>query len=357
MVPLDLPTEVQNRKAQHFCCDHREIASVRGGETHRRHRHLSHQRTPRPATARRGHHRSSDRGCGDVPRVLDTIRTLESGGDYTIKAAHASASGAYQIIDSTWAAWSAAAGVGTEYPARLASTASRAGRRRWPPRPTDPRPVPRRQLRPRCLVLPGRDHQPGSDGHRARTRSRQHPHTSRVPDPMDGRLRLEGRHRHRRLRTRPRRRRMVTARRPNLHRRQPRRTLSTPPRLPGMGLRHPSSVPRSTRSTPAPSTVSRTGPATATATETLASTCAAPGLTIQDTDGVRWIYCHASRLTVSLGDQVVAGQPIMLSGNTGHSSGPHLHLGIRIDGVDHCPQSLLGQLARLHLGPKRTLIV
>ena len=54
-------------------------------------------------------------GCGDVPRVLDTIRTLESGGDYTVKAAHASASGAYQIIDSTWAAWSAAAGVGTEY--------------------------------------------------------------------------------------------------------------------------------------------------------------------------------------------------------------------------------------------------
>ena len=54
-------------------------------------------------------------GCGDVPRVLDTIRTLESGGDYTVKAAHASASGAYQIIDSTWAAWSAAAGIGTEY--------------------------------------------------------------------------------------------------------------------------------------------------------------------------------------------------------------------------------------------------
>ena len=31
-------------------------------------------------------------GCGDVPRVLDTIRTLESSGDYTAKAALASAS-------------------------------------------------------------------------------------------------------------------------------------------------------------------------------------------------------------------------------------------------------------------------
>ncbi|MGD9997163.1 MAG: M23 family metallopeptidase [Ilumatobacteraceae bacterium] len=68
------------------------------------------------------------------------------------------------------------------------------------------------------------------------------------------------------------------------------------------------------------------------------------GLTIQDTNGVRWIYCHATRLTVALGDQVVAGQPIMTAGNTGHSSGPHLHLGIRVNGIDHCPQQLLNDL-------------
>jgi murein DD-endopeptidase MepM/ murein hydrolase activator NlpD len=47
---------------------------------------------------------------------------------------------------------------------------------------------------------------------------------------------------------------------------------------------------------------------------------------------------------VNLGDPVVAGQQIMLSGNTGHSSGPHLHLGIRINGVDYCPQPLLTYL-------------
>lgn len=68
------------------------------------------------------------------------------------------------------------------------------------------------------------------------------------------------------------------------------------------------------------------------------------GLAVQDAGGVRWIYCHASRLTVSLGDRVVAGMQIMLSGNTGHSSGPHLHVGIRINGVDRCPQSLLAAL-------------
>ena len=45
-------------------------------------------------------------GCaagGDVAPILATIRTLESGGDYTARAAGSSASGAYQFIDSTWA--------------------------------------------------------------------------------------------------------------------------------------------------------------------------------------------------------------------------------------------------------------
>ena len=45
-------------------------------------------------------------GCaagGDVAPILATIRTLESGGGYTARAAGSSASGAYQFIDSTWA--------------------------------------------------------------------------------------------------------------------------------------------------------------------------------------------------------------------------------------------------------------
>src|SRR4051794_6800713 len=57
-------------------------------------------------------------GCaagGDVDPILATIRALESGGDYTARAAGSSASGAYQFLDSTWAdyggyaqAWQAA---------------------------------------------------------------------------------------------------------------------------------------------------------------------------------------------------------------------------------------------------------
>jgi hypothetical protein len=39
----------------------------------------------------------------DLARVLVTIRTIESGGDYTIRARGSTASGAYQIVDGTWA--------------------------------------------------------------------------------------------------------------------------------------------------------------------------------------------------------------------------------------------------------------
>lgn len=43
------------------------------------------------------------------------------------------------------------------------------------------------------------------------------------------------------------------------------------------------------------------------------------------------IYAHLLERTPILGDQVAAGQEIARSGNTGGSTGPHLHLGIRLD--------------------------
>ena len=46
------------------------------------------------------------------------------------------------------------------------------------------------------------------------------------------------------------------------------------------------------------------------------------GLTIVDADGTRWTYCHGSNLTVTLGDDVAAGQQVMWSGNTGRSGAP-----------------------------------
>ena len=41
-------------------------------------------------------------------------------------------------------------------------------------------------------------------------------------------------------------------------------------------------------------------------------------------------YCHTSRVTVTKGQALKAGDKIALSGNTGNSTGPHLHLETRI---------------------------
>jgi Peptidase family M23 len=66
------------------------------------------------------------------------------------------------------------------------------------------------------------------------------------------------------------------------------------------------------------------------------------GLVIEGDDGYRYTYCHASTLLLVTGDRVTTGQRIALSGATGHSTAPHLHLQISspYDGLV-CPQPLL----------------
>jgi len=49
--------------------------------------------------------------------------------------------------------------------------------------------------------------------------------------------------------------------------------------------------------------------------------------------GIMTAYFHFSELSVNVGDKVEAGQQIGLGGNTGLSSGAHLHWDLRINGV------------------------
>jgi murein DD-endopeptidase MepM/ murein hydrolase activator NlpD len=66
------------------------------------------------------------------------------------------------------------------------------------------------------------------------------------------------------------------------------------------------------------------------------------GVIIRGKDGFTYTYCHGNKRFVSPGKRVDAGDPIMASGNTGNSTGPHLHLQIsRPNGKLVCPQHLL----------------
>lgn len=63
---------------------------------------------------------------------------------------------------------------------------------------------------------------------------------------------------------------------------------------------------------------------------------------IDHSDGQQTLYAHCSKLLVSVSERVEAGQEIAKVGSTGNSTGPHLHVELRIGGKRYDPEWILG---------------
>jgi murein DD-endopeptidase MepM/ murein hydrolase activator NlpD len=57
--------------------------------------------------------------------------------------------------------------------------------------------------------------------------------------------------------------------------------------------------------------------------------------------GVSTAYGHNTMVTVGVGQHVAQGQLISYSGSTGHSTGPHVHFEVRINGSPVDPMGYL----------------
>ena len=62
-------------------------------------------------------------------------------------------------------------------------------------------------------------------------------------------------------------------------------------------------------------------------------------IVISHGNGVQTYYAHCSSISVKVGQTVKQGQKIGAVGSTGNSTGPHLHLEVRVNGVAYNPQN------------------
>ena len=66
-------------------------------------------------------------------------------------------------------------------------------------------------------------------------------------------------------------------------------------------------------------------------------------------------YCHLSQVLKNKNDFVAVGEAVGITGNTGRSTGEHLHLTCKIKGRAIDPSLILGYITRLRLSPNDVL--
>ena len=79
---------------------------------------------------------------------------------------------------------------------------------------------------------------------------------------------------------------------------------------------------------------------------------------VRHDNGIETYHGHLSKRLVEAGERVVAGQPIALGGNSGRSTGPHIHFECRYMGQSFDPERIIdfrtGDLRRDHMLLKRS---
>lgn len=68
-------------------------------------------------------------------------------------------------------------------------------------------------------------------------------------------------------------------------------------------------------------------------------------LLVDHGNGIQTLYGHNQKLLVKAGERVDMGETIAISGNTGNSTGPHLHFEIRLNGKTVDPNQYLPEVA------------